>query len=139
MINDVTLMGNLTHDLELRYVGPNKTSVVNFTVAVNRPFTRKNGEKGQETQFIDCEAWDSGADTLAAYGEKGSPIFVRGSLKTDNWEKEGVKHKKMKVRVGNFRFLNSPKKNEIEGSAESFDGGQIQDGVVDNVDSDINF
>lgn len=119
-MNIVVLQGNLTKDPEVRVVGTEKkTSVANFTVAVNRYFRKSNGESDKETDFFFCEAWDSGAETIGEIFNKGDSILLEGSLKTDQWEKEGVKHSRVKVRVGRFQKLNRQKK---EATAE--DGGE---------------
>lgn len=105
-MNLVVLKGNLARDPELRVVGGEKqTSVVNFTVAVNREFTRANGTQDKITSFISCEAWDSGAEAIANTLKKGDLVLVEGSLRNDSWEKDGVKHSTLKVRVNTFAPL----------------------------------
>lgn len=104
-MNITLLKGNLARDPELRIVNPNggkQTSVVNFTIAVNRDYVKSNGEKDRITSFINCEAWDSGAETIAESLKKGDLVMVEGSLRNDTWEKDGVKHSSLKVRVNNF-------------------------------------
>lgn len=103
-MNITLLKGNLARDPELRVVNPNgkQTSVVNFTIAVNRDYVKANGEKDRITSFINCEAWDSGAETIAESLKKGDLVMVEGSLRNDTWEKDGVKHSSLKVRVNNF-------------------------------------
>lgn len=114
-MNKVFLKGNLTRDPELRSVSE-KTDVVNFGIAVNRRFNKANGDKGEETNFFDCEAWDSGARTIYQYLAKGDPILIEGELKNDNWEKDGQKFSRTKVRVSSFEFVG--KRNKVEDSAE---------------------
>jgi single-strand DNA-binding protein len=103
-MNITLLKGNLARDPELRVVNPNgkQTSVVNFTIAVNRDYVKANGERDKITSFINCEAWDSGAETIAESLKKGDLVMVEGSLRNDSWEKDGVKHSSLKVRVNNF-------------------------------------
>jgi single-strand DNA-binding protein len=103
-MNITLLKGNLARDPELRVVntGGKQTSVVNFTIAVSREYTKANGEKDKITSFINCEAWDTGADTIAESLKKGDLVMVEGSLRNDSWEKDGVKHSTLKVRVNNF-------------------------------------
>lgn len=98
------LRGNLARDPELRTVNiSNKqTSVVNFTIATNREFTKADGSQDKITSFIQCEAWDSGAEAIASSFKKGDLVMVEGSLRNDSWEKDGVKHSTLKVRVNNF-------------------------------------
>lgn len=96
------LRGNLARDPELRFVGDRKTAVVNFTVATSREFTRADGTQDKVTSFIQCEAWDSGAEAVANSLKKGDLVMIEGSLRNDSWEKDGVKHSTLKVRVNNF-------------------------------------
>jgi single-strand DNA-binding protein len=103
-MNITLLKGNLARDPELRTVntGGKQTSVVNFTIAVSREYTKASGDKDKITSFINCEAWDSGAETIAESLKKGDLVMVEGSLRNDSWEKDGVKHNSLKVRVNNF-------------------------------------
>jgi single-strand DNA-binding protein len=103
-MNIVMLRGNLARDPELRVVGvgEKQTSVVNFTVATSREFTRADGSQDKATSFIVCEAWDTGAETIANSFKKGDLVMVEGSLRNDSWEKDGVKRSTIKVRVNNF-------------------------------------
>lgn len=121
-MNMVVLKGNLARDPELRSVGAGdrQTSVVNFTVAVSREFTKADGEKDKVTSFIQCEAWDSGAETIAETLKKGDLVFVEGSLRNDSWEKDGVKHSTLKVRVNNFaKIVRSSRKKAGATSEET--------------------
>jgi len=115
-MNITLLKGNLARDPELRVVNPNgkQTSVVNFTIAVNRDYIKANGEKDKITSFINCEAWDSGAETIAESLKKGDLVMVEGSLRNDTWEKDGVKHSSLKVRVNNFSKITKLSGNKSE-------------------------
>ena len=106
-MNLVILRGNLARDPEVRQVstGGKQTSVVNFTVATSREYTKSNGEKDKVTSFINCEAWDTGAEIIGESFAKGDLVMVEGSLRNDSWEKDGVKHSSFKVRVNNFSKL----------------------------------
>jgi single-strand DNA-binding protein len=113
-MNIVILRGNLARDPELRVVnsGEKQTSVVNFTIATSREFTKANGTQDKVTSFIQCEAWDSGAEAIATSFKKGDLVMVEGSLRNDSWEKDGVKHSTLKVRVNNFAKIIKTKRSE---------------------------
>lgn len=113
-MNITLLKGNLARDPELRTVttGGKQTSVVNFTVATSREYTKANGEKDKITSFINCEAWDSGAEVIGSSFKKGDLVLIEGSLRNDSWEKDGVKHSTLKVRVNNFSKIARLSKNE---------------------------
>lgn len=122
-MNIILLKGNLARDPELRSISSNgrQTYVVNFTVAVSREYHKTNGDKDKITTFVPCEAWDSGAEVIGESFRKGDPVMVEGSLRNDSWEKDGVKHNTMKVRVNNFSKITklSKKKNGVSVGSES--------------------
>lgn len=119
-MNITLLKGNLARDPELRTVSTagKQTSVVNFTVAVSRDYTKANGEKDKITSFINCEAWDSGAEMIAESFKKGDLVMVEGSLRNDSWEKDGVKHSSLKVRVNNFSKITRLSKHSSKQESE---------------------
>lgn len=122
-MNITLLRGNLVRDPELRQVNTSgkQTAVVNFTVAVSREYTKSSGEKDKITSFINCEAWDTGAEMIADSFNKGDLVMIEGSLRNDVWEKDGVKHSSLKVRVNNFSKitkLKRPSRQESEELAE---------------------
>ena len=121
-MNIIILKGNLARDPELRSIstGGKQTFVVNFTVAVSREYVKSNGDKDKITTFVPCEAWDSGAEIIGESFKKGDPVMIEGSLRNDSWEKDGVKHNSLKVRVNNFSKITklSKSKDKAVSSAE---------------------
>ena len=83
MINNVTLVGRLTKDPELKYT-PSGVAVANFTLAVNRPFKSAAGEN--EADFINITVWRKPAENAANFLKKGSLAGVTGSIQTRNYE-----------------------------------------------------
>lgn len=122
-MNLVILRGNLARDPELRYVSPSgrKTAVINFTVAVSREFTKANGDKDKVTTFVNCEAWDTGAEAISQSFRKGDLVMVEGSLRNDTWEKDGVKRSTMKIRVNNFARIQKVAKSTGAKATETDD------------------
>jgi single-strand DNA-binding protein len=121
-MNIVILRGNLARDPELRTINSGtdrETAVVNFTVAVSREFTKADGTRDKITSFINCEAWDSGAQLIASSFKKGDLVFVEGSIRNDSWEKDGVKHNTLKVRVNNFSKIAKVNKTQQGAASES--------------------
>jgi single-strand DNA-binding protein len=116
-MNIVLIRGNLARDPDLRIVGERQTSVVNFTVATSREFTRADGTQDKVATFVVCEAWDSGAEAIASTLKKGDFVMIEGSLRNDSWEKDGVKHSTLKVRVNNFAPIAKIKKNSAPSTA----------------------
>jgi single-strand DNA-binding protein len=98
--NQVTLVGNLTDDPELRYT-PNGTPVATFTVAINRRTRDENGQwKDGETSFLRCNVWRQQAENAAESLSKGSRAIVVGRLRQRSWETpEGQKRTVVEVEV----------------------------------------
>ena len=110
--NKVILMGNLTRDPEMR-VTPNGHSICKLGLAVSRTFSTKDGERREETAFVDIDAFGKQAEVIAKYMRKGRPIMVEGRLKLDQWESnEGQKRSKLGVVLENFQFLGSRDDNQ---------------------------
>ncbi len=102
--NRVILAGNLTRDPQLSML-PSNTAVVEFGLAINRNWTGQDGQKKEETCFIDCRLYGKSAETFNQYMKKGRPVLVEGRLQLDTWEKDGQKHSKHRVVVERFQFL----------------------------------
>ncbi len=122
-LNKVMIMGNLTRDPELKHLPNNNMAVVSMGVAVNRQWTdRTTNEKREETTFVDCEAFARTAEVINQYMKKGSPIYIEGRLKLDQWQdrETGGNRSKLKVIIENFQFLDSRRERE---GGESYAGG----------------
>lgn len=102
--NKVILIGNLTRDPELR-VTANGNSICKLGLAVNRVYLTKDGERREETTFIDIDSFGKQAEVISKYMRKGRPLMVEGRLKLDQWESEGQKRSKLGVVLENFQFL----------------------------------
>lgn len=102
MINNVTLVGRLTRDPELKKV--NDISVCSFTLAVDRNYRNSEGEK--ETDFIPVTAWRKLAEICGDNLKKGRMVGVCGRIQVRTWEnEEGKKSRTMEVVADNVVFL----------------------------------
>src|SRR5262245_24619083 len=102
--NKVILMGNLTRDVEIRYI-PSGTAVAEVGLAVNDRRKNASGEWVDETTFVDVTLWGRQAEIAGEYLSKGSPVLIEGRLKLDQWEKDGQKRSKLRVVAENMRML----------------------------------
>ena len=105
MLNSVSLTGRLTRDVDLRYT-QSGTAVGSFTLAVDRKFKSKNGER--ETDFVNCQIWRKSAENFANFTKKGSLVGVEGRIQTrtyDNAQRQKVFV--TEVIVENFALLES--------------------------------
>lgn len=108
-INQVTLLGNLTRDPELRYT-PGGTAVINFSMATNRSYKEKETDEWKEVaDYHNVVFWAKSAEIIAQYLTKGKKVLVQGRLQTRSWEaKDGSKRYTTEV-VGRDFILLSPK------------------------------
>jgi single-strand DNA-binding protein len=93
--NRVVLLGNITRDIELRYIG-NGTAVTDIGLAVNDR-VKRNDQWVDETTFVDITLWGRTAEVANEYLSKGSSVLIEGRLKMESWEKDGQKRTKLKV------------------------------------------
>jgi single-strand DNA-binding protein len=92
-LNKVFIIGRLTADLQLRATAGGQP-VVNFSVATNRVWIDKSGQKQESTEFHNVVAWGRQAEIVSKFLSKGSLIFVEGRLQTRSWDdKQGQKRK----------------------------------------------
>ena len=78
-LNKIQLMGNLTRDPELKHT-PKGTAVADIGLAVNRIGKDDDGQRTEETTFVDVTFWGRTAETVAEYMSKGRPLYVEGRL-----------------------------------------------------------
>lgn len=103
--NKVILMGNLTRDPDVRATGTSGMKVARLGIAINERRKDRNGQIQDFPVFVDVDAWDKLAELCGQYLSKGRSILVEGRLQMDSWEKDGVKHQKLKVRASTIKFL----------------------------------
>ena len=110
--NQVTLLGNITRDIEERKTGSGM-AVCNIGLAVNEK--RKNGE---EVLFIDCTAFDKTAEIAAQYLSKGRQVLLSGRLKLDQWNDKNTGEKKSKIGmiVDKLTFIGGKDDSRVEGA-----------------------
>ena len=106
-LNKVLLMGNLTTDPEVKYT-PKGTAVGDLRIAINDSYKAQDGTIKETVTYVDIEVWGRQAETCKQYLTKGRPVFVEGQLRLDQWEQEGQKRSKLKVRADRVQFLGSP-------------------------------
>src|SRR5580658_7534171 len=116
--NKIILVGNLTRDPEIRYVGSG-AAVTKFTLAVNR-----RSKQAEETDFIDVVAWDKLAETCNTYLKKGMSCLVEGRLSIRSYDdKDGNKRKATEVVCNVMQMLDRAGGPRGSGGAENGEGG----------------
>lgn len=105
-LNQVTLMGNLTRDPELRQT-PTGQNVTSFSLALNRSYKDQSGAWQEATDYIDITSWGPLAERVAQYLSKGRRCLVQGRLQSRSWEQDGVKRNKVEVLASDVTFLDA--------------------------------
>lgn len=105
-VNQVTLMGNLTRDPEVRST-PSGQSVCSFSLALNRAYRDKNDQWQEATDYVDVVAWGPLGERVAQYLSKGRRALVQGRLQSRSWEQDGQKRSKLEVLANDVTFLDS--------------------------------
>lgn len=118
-LNQVTLMGNLTRDPELRQT-PNGQNVTSFSIALNRSYKDSSGEWQEVTDYVDIVCWGPLAERVDQYLSKGRRCLIQGRLQSRSWEQDGQKRSKVEVLANDVTFLDSRGSQD----ADSIDQGQ---------------
>lgn len=109
-MNKVIMIGRLTKDAELVQLESSTRGIVKFVLAVNRKFSKKNGEK--EADFISVVYWSNYGDKIQPYLLKGKLIGVSGKITTRSYTgNDGMKKYVTEVEADNIQFLDNKKEN----------------------------
>ena len=113
MLNSVAMTGRLTRDVDLRYT-QSGTAVGSFTLAVDRQFKSKSGER--ETDFVNCQVWRKSAENFANFTHKGVLVGIHGRIQTRTYDdKDGKKVFVTEVIVDNFALLEPKQASQNNG------------------------
>ena len=108
-LNQVSIIGNMASDILVKAL-PNGNPVANFSVATN--YRYKSGEEWKDApEFHRVVLFGKQVDTLAKWAKKGTRVFIQGRLKTQSWEKDGVKHYRTETVVNTISLLARYEKN----------------------------
>lgn len=126
-MNKVFLMGRLTKDPELRYTSSNNLAVCQFTLAVDRKFTKQGEER--QADFIPVVMWNKAAEIVAKYCQKGRQIVVIGRMQPRTWDDaEGKRHYITEVIADDFYFADSKRSDDASQRFDSTPGVEQSDG-----------
>lgn len=124
--NKITIVGNLGRDPELRYT-PQGNAVCNFSVATNEKKKDKTGDMQDVTTWFRITLWGKQAETASKYLTKGSPIYVEGRLRVEEWtDRDGGQRYTLEVHATDMQFISGARNddgydNSSSNSDESFE------------------
>jgi single-strand DNA-binding protein len=143
MVNKVILIGNLGRDPEVRST-PAGQPVASFTLATNRRWRDKNGQRQEQTEWHNIVVWGKQAEIAGQYLTKGKQIFLEGRLQTRSWDDRQTGEKKYRTEIvcENFQMLGqrggdfeAPGAGAPSSAGPSYDEG----GLGEPEDDDIPF
>ena len=102
-LNKAIIIGNLTRDPEMKTL-PSGVSVTNFSVATNRVYKDKDGNKQEQVEFHNIVVFGRQAETTAQYLKKGSSVLIEGRIQTRSWEADGVKKYRTEIVADRVQF-----------------------------------
>jgi single-strand DNA-binding protein len=111
-VNKVILVGNVGRDPEIRHLDKG-VAVARFSLATTENYTAKTGEKVSNTEWHNIVAWRGLAEVVEKYVKKGSQLYIEGRLRTNSYEKDGVKHYTTEINADTLHML-----GKREGQAE---------------------
>ena len=119
-VNKVILVGRLGKDPETRYTSSGQ-SVCHFTMATDETYKDRAGERQKRTEWHRIVVWAKQAEIAQKYLHKGSLIYLEGSIRTSQWEKDGQKRTSVEIVANNFRMLGGRSDNAGSGAASTDD------------------
>lgn len=131
--NQVTLVGRLTRDPELKTT-PGGSVVVNSSMAIGRRwFDKATQQKKEETTYVDITAFGRTAELVNEYCTKGSSVLVCGQIRQDSWEDKttGQKRSKLFVMADSIQFLDSKRTSPSETAKSSEPSSGVDAGSED--------
>lgn len=115
-VNNVTLMGSVGKDAEVKFVKDGSQQVAKFSLATNRSYKDKDGVKQTQTEWHNIELWGEQAKFAGSYVKSGDRWYVEGSLRYEEYiDKEGKKQKFTKIAATRIQLV--AKSNKANGEA----------------------
>ena len=134
MYNKVIMIGNLTRDIELKYI-PSGAAIAKGAIATSHKYKTQSGEQKEEVCFLDFSVFGKSAEILNQYVKKGSKVMLEGRLVFEQWTaQDGTNRNRHTLRVETFKFLDSKAdaQNNNGGGYNSYDQGQNQNSYNNN-------
>lgn len=126
MYNRVIIVGNLTRDVEFKYLSTGNP-IANLGLASNRRYKRQDGTQVDETCFIDVKIFGRTAEVANQYLRKGSKVLIEGRLNYESWsDATGAKKSKHTITADNLQMLDSKSSSSEDYSNDYKDGGSYQ-------------
>lgn len=124
MYNKVIMIGNLTRDIELKYI-PSGAAIAKSAIATSHKYKTQAGEQKEEVCFLDFDVFGKQAEILNQYVRKGSKVMIEGRLILNRWTaQDGTNRSNHTLRVENFKFLDSKADSQKMQNNNGYNQGQ---------------
>lgn len=114
-MNRVIILGNIVRDFTLKSL-PSGTQLAEPSIACNRVWRDKDGNKQEDVCFVDCKVYGEQAENMVLYFGKGKPVLIEGRLQQEQWETKGVQRSKHVIVIDRWEFIGSKSSEEEPGS-----------------------
>ncbi|MGL4912564.1 MAG: single-stranded DNA-binding protein [Romboutsia sp.] len=126
-MNNVVLVGRLTRDAEIKYVGASNIPLATFTIAIDRKVFSKNTEN--KTDFLDVELWDRKAENMIGYLKKGNMVGINGEIRIEKYQDSNGQNKySTKIRANTVNLISQVRNRYDESSSSNnkyYDGSKV--------------
>ena len=126
MYNKVIMIGNLTRDIELKYL-PSGSAIAKSAIATSHKYKMQTGEQKEEVCFLDFTVFGKAGEVLNQYVRKGSKVMLEGRLVFEQWQaQDGSNRSRHTLRVDEFKFLDSKADSANAGGGNNYTPAQQQ-------------
>jgi len=127
MYNKVIMIGNLTRDIELKYL-PSGSAIAKSAIATSHKYKMADGTQKEEVCFLDFTVFGKGGEILNQYVRKGSKVMLEGRLIFEQWQaSDGTNRSRHTLRVEEFKFLDSKgDSSNMGGMSNGYSAPQMQ-------------
>ncbi|PZT48770.1 single-stranded DNA-binding protein [Helicobacter valdiviensis] len=123
MFNKVILAGNLTRDVELRYL-PSGSALAKIGLAINRRYKKQDGTPAEEVCYIDVNLFGRTAEVANQYLKKGSQVLIEGRLVLESWvDNTGQKRSRHSITAESMQMLGGRQSQSQENYGGTYNGG----------------
>ncbi len=136
MYNKVIMVGNLTRDIELRYL-PSGAAVAKSAIATSYNYKTSSGDKKDEVCFLDFNIFNRSAEIANQYLRKGSKVLLEGRLVFEQWTaQDGTNRSRHSLRVDNMKMLDGKEDNQGQSQSEYQEPKQNSGYKIPEIDID---
>lgn len=124
MYNKLIVIGNLTRDIELKYI-PSGAAIAKGAIATSHKYKAQDGSQKEEVCFLDFNVFGKPAEIINQYVKKGSKVMLEGRLVFEQWTaQDGSSRSRHALRVEEFKFLDS--KSSVTNSDDAYQPRQVE-------------